>query len=243
MDLRDIDISFDMRSDCPQPKPGSNHIPDPDNASPTLKHYHKLLWSKQLPNGEYMEMEMGKDCYLKWKNFYFGSDSIIVSFMHARNKLRHEIESSIPHYPIFREQYLRKASTIGGYMIFPQHRNSMNQMRGCNRKISDRWDLTLECIKLFYLGEDSPLHKIISSDAAFYKLFVDFKGFVDFFLLQDCVDEDYNVIKWLDTTLGDTYPLPKTLEEYHSWINQELAFLEKRAKRIEDYCKRQRLNL
>ncbi len=61
MELKDIDVWFDVRSDCPRPKPGSNKIPDPDNASPTLKAYHQLLWSKQLPNGEFMALETGKN--------------------------------------------------------------------------------------------------------------------------------------------------------------------------------------
>lgn len=41
---RDIDTSFDVRSDTP---PGK----DPDALSPTLRRYHRQLWSKPLPNG------------------------------------------------------------------------------------------------------------------------------------------------------------------------------------------------
>ena len=237
MELKDIDVWFDVRSDCPKPKPGSNKIPDPDNASPTLKAYHQLLWSKQLPNGEFMALETGKGFYLKWKDFYLGGDSIIVSFMHARFKLRDLVKSSIPNYANYREQYLHRSYTIGGNIIFPQHRWSMNQARGCSRKISDRWDLTLECIRRYYLGESTPLDSVFEKDAAFFDLFVDFKGYVDFFFFQDCVDENYNVKFWLDTPLWDTYPMPKSLEEYHFWMKQEQGFLEKRAKRIADYCK------
>jgi hypothetical protein len=40
-----VDIAFDFRTDTP---PGA----DPDAASPTLKRYHRLLWSKPLPSGE-----------------------------------------------------------------------------------------------------------------------------------------------------------------------------------------------
>ena len=65
MELKDIDVWFDVRSDCPKPKPGSNRMPDPDNASPTLKAYHQLLWSKRLPNGEFMALESTKNFYLK----------------------------------------------------------------------------------------------------------------------------------------------------------------------------------
>jgi len=112
----------------------------------------------------------------------------------------------------------------------------MNQARGCSRKISDRWDLTLECIRRYYQGEPNPLKSVFEKDDSFFNLFVDFKGYVDFFFLQDCVDENYNVNFWLDTPLWDTFPMPKTLEEYHSWIAHEMDFLEKRARRIQEYC-------
>ena len=112
-----------------------------------------------------------------------------------------------------------------------------NQARGSSRKISDRWDLTLECIRRYYHGESNPLDSVFEKDAPFFDLFVDFKGYVDFFFFQDCVDDNYNVKFWLDTPLWDTYPMPKTLEEYHFWMKQEQDFLEKRAKRIADYCK------
>lgn len=39
-----IDITFDFRSDA--------RGRDPDAYSPTLNAYHKILWSKELPNGE-----------------------------------------------------------------------------------------------------------------------------------------------------------------------------------------------
>jgi integrase len=39
-----IDTTFDFRSDTP---PGL----DPDTYSPTLRRYHRLLWSKPLPSG------------------------------------------------------------------------------------------------------------------------------------------------------------------------------------------------
>jgi len=39
-----IDIDFDFYSDTPPNK-------DPDSYSPTLRSYHKLLWSKSLPSG------------------------------------------------------------------------------------------------------------------------------------------------------------------------------------------------
>ena len=229
MNKQDIDIKYDVRTD--------SRGKDPDSASAILKSYHQMLWSKPLPNGQVMELTRKNCSYLRWNDMYFGSDSFIVSFMHARYKHRQQIINSIPNFAEYRENYLKRACTIAGYIIFPKHVRSMNQERGCNRMICDRWDLTLECIRRFYAGVPTPLDKVLESDREFYNLFVDFKGYVDFFLLQDCVDENYNVKFWLDTPLWISDPMPETVESYKDWIEKELDFVEKRGRRIEEYCR------
>lgn len=50
-----IDMHYDFRADT---KPGK----DPDRYSSTLRHYHKVLWSKILPNGQMFDP---KDVYPK----------------------------------------------------------------------------------------------------------------------------------------------------------------------------------
>ncbi len=45
-----IDTSFDVRLDTPEGK-------DPDSYSPTLRRYHQLLWSKELPCGAKLELD------------------------------------------------------------------------------------------------------------------------------------------------------------------------------------------
>ena len=226
----DIDITFDFRSD--------SKGPDPDTSSPTLKRYHQALWSKPLPNGEYLHLTTDNCSYLRYKDMYFGSDSITASFRYERNRdlLRH-VEQAMPSLSEYFDRYEHKTYTIGGEIIFPKHQGSINQARGCSRKICDRWDLTLECIRRYYAGEPSPLDAALHRDEDFFELFTDFKGYVDFFLLQDCVNEKYQVKLWLDTQLFENDPMPKTVDEYLSWINSQLDFVEKRAKRIADYCR------
>lgn len=228
MELRDIDIHFDVQTD--------SKGPDPDSGSPTLKAYHQLLWSKPLPNGQEMKLRIEKNC-LKWGDMWFGCDSITASFLHWRFPLKEYVEQNIPNFAEFKKDYWHKTYTIGGSIIFPMHRWSMNQARGCSVKICDRWDLTLECIRRFYNGEPTPLDKVMERDKAFYDLFVDFKGYVDFFFLQDCVDENYNVKFWMDTPLFVSMPMPKNLDEYYKWIDSQLEFVAKRGKRIEKYIK------
>ena len=228
--LEDIDISFDVRSD--------NTGRDPDSSSPTLRAYHQALWSKPLPNGQVMCLTTNNCSYLRWNDMYFSSDSITASFRYERTKaLREQVAQTLPSIADFFENYDRITYTIGGTIIFPRHPNSINQARGCSHQIRDRWDLTLECIRRFYNGEDSPLNDILQNDKPFFDLFVNFKGYVDFFFLQDCVDENYRVKLWLNTPLFEYNPFPKNVDEYLSWIDSQLDFVRRRAERIAGYCK------
>lgn len=244
-----IDVSFDFTTDSPSYWKGfwdrndglGEGGSDPDTASPTLRLYHQILWSKELPNGEYMKLEKGKCAdydYLTWKDFRFGSDAFIVKFRYAKYRnIIDQVFEKVGDYKSYYEDLIRRSYTIGGTIIFPKHRNSMNQNRGTNPVISDRWDLTMECIRRYYSGEDSPLYQTILRDKDFFDLFVDFKGYVDFFLLQDCVSKDYSKV---DLWCGDTYfersGLPKTVDEYFYFLEKELDFLDKRNQRIKEYA-------
>lgn len=147
-----------------------------------------------------------------------------------------DVKNSVSDYKAFVENYIHKSCTIGGMMIFPKHSGSINQVRGTNRKLCDRWDLALECIRRYYRREDSPLYSTIVKDEQFFNLFVDFKGFVDYFFLQDCVSDDYDTVKIL---IGDGNfcedPLPKTVNQYLNWIDIQLSFVEARNRRIAEY--------
>jgi hypothetical protein len=68
---------------------------------------------------------------------------------------------------------------IGGKLPFPGREidgKAINQVRGTNPKIADRLDLTLECIRLRYLGKNSPLAEVLIRYWAFFELFENFKG-------------------------------------------------------------------
>ena len=223
MELKDIDITFDVQSD--------SRGKDPDGYSMTLKKYHQLLWSKELPNGKSMKLVIDKGT-LRWGDMWFGCDSITTGFFHYRFPLKEYVENHIPNFEDFKRDYWHKTYTIGGSIIFPMVRWSMNQARGCNVKICDRWDLTLECIRRYYAGEHTPLDKAFENSKDFFKLFVDFKGYVDFFLLQDCVDDNYKVKIWLNTSLFESMPMPKNLDDYLNWIEVQEAFVHKRGQRI-----------
>ncbi len=245
-----IDTTFDFTTDTPgywdgywERKggigAGGN---DPDASSRTLQNYHRLLCSRKLPCGERMELCSGYGSnYLTWRGFRFGSDSIAVSFRYERNReLLTDVKRTVSDYRAFIENYVRASYTMGGMIIFPKHQNSINQLRGTNSLIRDRWDLTLECIRRHYAKEDSPLSDVMNRDDDSFELFVDFKGYVDYFFLQDCVTEDYSKVKiWLGKgDFTEEYPMPKTVKEYLEWIRIQLEFVKQRNSRIQTFSEK-----
>ena len=104
-----IDVTFDFRTDTPK---GA----DPDKYSKTLKEYHQALWSKELPNGEVMKLEVGSDpyCYLVWKDFDFGSDSIIVELRYKKYEhIMDEVAKAVDDVEAYYEDLVRRSYTIG----------------------------------------------------------------------------------------------------------------------------------
>lgn len=246
MNIKDIDVNFDFTTDTKGFWDGfwerndglGAGGADPDTRSKTLRLYSQLLWSKPLPNGEVMELEDGRSkFYLRWKDFYFSNDSITASFRYYRNRpLLEKVKKVVGDYQQYVESYLHKLYQIGGEVIFPSAVGGINQTRGFRSVIRDRWDLTLECIRRHYNGEDSPLAKVLDKNKSFFDLFVNFKGYVDFFFFQDCVDETYSrVFLWMETPLFIKNPIPQTVEQYKEFVNREIDFVEKRNKRINDY--------
>jgi hypothetical protein len=233
MDTTLIDIKFDFRTDA---KGG-----DPDKTSPTLRRYHQLLWSKPLPNGRIFALDSrsGRG-YLNHKSdlgeFVLASDSVLPIFTN-RIRYRHIIEK-LPPEEVERFRYI--TYTIGGMMIFPGNKvngfMTINGARGFNQKISDRFDLTLECVRRYYIGEASPLYNDLTRYDEFFRLFVDFKGYVNFFLLQDLVVDDCSAVRLF--TPFDNFkssPLPESLADYELFKERTIAFVKSRNNRIADH--------
>ena len=231
----DIDINFNFYSDTPKGK-------DPDSYSPTLRSYHKILWSRELPNGSLFKLDESIPMRLHHKSelgeFVLSSDSIAHTYSNIKSTT--EIIKKIDAEEL--EKFVSLCSTVGGYIIFPSERinNQMtiNGARGVNKKIRDRFDLTLECIRKFYKKENSPLNEIFERYKQFFNLFDSFKGYVDFFLLQDLVTSDYLSIKYLIPFESfENYPLPNDIEEYKQYKYNLSNFVLVRNQRIENLYK------
>jgi hypothetical protein len=228
---KDIDVTFDFRSDTP---PGM----DPDSHSPMLRRYHKVLWSKPLPSGAMFELnDTNPHAYLYHRSdlgeYFLSSDAVIPTF--SRETRLSLIIDKIKGEGI--EIFHGLGYTIGGMMIFPGNRigrkMTLNGARGFHPRIKDRFDLTVECIRRHYLNELSPLSVTIRRYADFFALFGDFRGFVEFFLLQDLVTADFSAVKFfMPFDHFNTSPLPGSAEAYQAYRKLALDFIKARNLRI-----------
>lgn len=233
-----IDTSFNFYSDATGP--------DPDSSSPTLKKYHKLLWNKALPDGKVFTLsDKAAESYLSHHSveqvINLSSDSISNSYRSKKrlSEILKDLSSEV-------ETFRNIGSTIGGYILFPSKKidgkMTINGARGLNYKIADRFDLTLECIRLHYMDMENPLNEVLTQNASFFNLFSNFAGYVDFFLLQDLVTDNYESVKFFTTFkhLFVDSPLPESKGEYVEYMQGSTSFTAKRNERIKQWA---RLNL
>jgi hypothetical protein len=228
--LRVIDIAFDFRTDA-----GGK---DPDAFSPTLRRYHKHLWSKTLPGGQrFLLDDATPGAYLHHRSdlgeFFLSSDSVIQSF--TRWVSMKPVTEKFPEAE--HEAFRTIGYTIGGMMIFPGNKidgkMTINGARGFHAKIADRMDLTLECIRRHYRGGASPLGDTLRRYGDFFALFGDFRGYSDFFLLQDLVTEDCSAVRFFtpfDDFRGPSTPMD--VDAYREYRRLSIEFVEARNLRI-----------
>ena len=223
-----ISTDFDVRTD--------SNGRDPDSASPTLRGYHQQLWSKPLPSGALFNLERPPGTYLTHSsplgNFKLSSDTISNSL--RGSKRRASLIAQIPSVNLDAFQSL--GSTVGARILFPGNRvdgkSTINVARGFNAQIADRFDLTLECIRLHYLRQGSPLAATLDRYADFFGLFGSFEGYVDFFLLGDLLQNgEVKFYLPFDGEFGQS--LPNTVDEYNEYMANTMGFVAARNRRIE----------
>lgn len=215
---------------------------DPDSASPTLRKYHKILWSKLLPNGKYFELSDNKNGYYLYHcselgEHILGSDAITHSYKNQKRKLwlTQQVLNDV-------NELFDLGSTIGAFIIFPNNRiegkPTINGARGFNSLIDDRFDLTLECIRLFYLGKASPLYETFLRYKNFFDLFESFDGYIDFFLLDDLIDENHQIKFYLPFDNFQKRPTFYSASDYLIYKDGVINFIKSRNQRILTYAKK-----
>lgn len=199
-----IDIGFDFRKD--------SKCGDPDTDSQKLYDAHRLL----LTNNLCMNLSSDRMC------------------PHFDKKYSSKFNGWLQDNEI--EELKHKVRTIGGHLIFPAHKKNgftINQARGINRIICDRFDLTLECIRRLYLNENSPLLKTLENYKDFFDLFIDFNGYIEFFLLQDFINDKKQIKFSLPFDNFNRLPLPQSIDEYRQYKNHVINLIDKRNSRIQ----------
>lgn len=221
---------------------GYNGLLDPDAFSERLYDFYETIWNiqkqklnlnlpevKKVWNGNAWELVGVAD-----KNFRLGTDSIISVYWH-RNDMRgfiaQLIETEGHDFKHYIGKYLQKANTIGGFMLFPRHRQSLNQTRGVNARINDRFDLTLECIRRMYLKKDNPLQSALERDKSFFDGFGTFENYVNFFCLNSSWVKDGQVLNLMDNTSLENYnfdknplPIKDNWWSFYNNIKERLRF-------------------
>ena len=248
LELKDIDILKPLNRDI---KPGT----DPNKYSTILREYHRLIWSNRLLKGKPFVLENGDLNKLIYNGdgvkIVFTPDSTTNVFKHSGRKYRdtteqlvveqyEKIDSEIAN---LLKEYYENDYIIGSSIIFPISINdksvrwTMNIARGILYKIHDRIDLTLECIKRYYdKNDDNPLISSIRRNKPFFDLFDDFPEYIDFFFLNDYVDDNYNVIRLCDDD-NFTSPFPKDINQYKEYLSNTIDLMFKRSNRIGDWIK------
>jgi hypothetical protein len=110
----------------------------------------------------------------------------------------------------------------------------INSARGCNPSIADRFDVTLECIRRHYSGEPSnKLGEVLDRYSDFFALFKDFDGYIEFFLLQDLINEDGTIRFFHPFDNFRTPAVPGEPDEYLDYLQCSNDFIRAGNTRID----------
>jgi hypothetical protein len=156
----DVDFCFYDDPDVGGDPPDYANSRDADRYSIRLRESHCDLWSKELPDGTLLTLQPNDDGWLDVSSprtlasigFRLSSDTIATPHERYQGRGMHLLWGALPTAD--RNNYKRRFYTIGGFIVFPRRFGSINVSRGSwTGSVQDRFDLTLECIRRYYLGE------------------------------------------------------------------------------------------
>jgi hypothetical protein len=190
-------------------------------------------WADMNPglSGATFALTPARGTALQWGRYRVSSDSISNSYM-TNGRLRPILQQAREQA----EELFRSGSKIGAYILFPAYKvdgkRTINGARGMASRIADRMDLTLEAIRRHYLGGLSPLTDDLARYSDFFALFSTFRGYVDFWLLNDLVDREYRVQFFLHFDDFGRSGAPSSVSEYLQLAVASAHFLNARTERI-----------
>lgn len=229
---------------------------DPDSVSIGLRESHQVLWSKSLPGGGLLELSAQDwSGYLKVTSlpgrWTLGSDNFATTHANSLPTFSRGLDG-------FARGHLCEFCTIGGYIVFPNglaqrlptsvnntaRRWTMNQARGMESRISDRFDLTLEAIRMFFVGAfhltENPLGDILETYRWWFDLFgrgaEGFLAYADFFFLTPMLDDRGHVKPFGPLSLAFEGALPVDDETaYRAYVDGQGEFVRTRNLLIEQW--------
>lgn len=214
-DEKDCDIKININGKC---------YKDPDGVSNKLYLDLSLLTNLDYVDGKSKDYVGDyKYKHLLYNDLPFTSDYFGVSKYWAQHKaLYTEFEVG---------EFLNVFRTIGGHMIWhsiPKNigdkKYTINWARGGRYGVYDRVDLTLYGVKCYYLKKDfkfgNILFETIKNESNWFDEYgrgeEGFKLFIDSFLLNDFVDNNYNVISLVyDKPIEDSEKKTSIFESRH----------------------------
>jgi hypothetical protein len=128
--------------------------------------------------------------------------------------------------------------TIGGMMVFPGNvidgKWTINPARGCLSKISDRFDLTLEYIRRYYVGQARPLSETLAGTSSRYsRTSAGTWTFSCSRISSPSIARREGLPRFDDFK---TPSVPKDVETYGEYRRRIIDFVQARNRRIEGYA-------
>ena len=195
-----------------------------------------------MPSGDPFDLDdTTPNVYLHHRSargeFRLTSDAMVQTWTRWKRTRITSVLETIPGFDESdRAQFRTLAGQMGGRILFPVRGDgtpTINVVRGQHSKIEDRFDLTLECIRRYYLRKPNPLAEVLVLYKDFFDLFENFRGYTDFFLLQDLVSEDWSAVKFFMRFDDFTpCPLPRNADEYQEYRRNTIRFVEARNHRM-----------
>lgn len=167
-----------------------NSYVDPDRNSIKLYRYYELFLSRELPDGLYFQFKTKRDHGTLQS---MGEDIILTGDYIGPSKNDYFNEYNNKKL----SEFLKVTRTFAGNIVWPKkqvdNRITVNQYKG--NVFNERMDLLLFELERFYKEFESKdcvfprLGQIFKDHIEWYKHFVDFNGFINFFYLQDFVNK------------------------------------------------------
>lgn len=225
---------------------------DPDIECEELYALHRALWGRAHPGVDPFKLEVVQtsrryELALTTRNgarIRLASDAMINTWTRPGWAHRYSFSSELlAEIAADTDDFFRVASTPAAYTVWPlngpgQTGASINQARGTDPLLGDRFDRTLECIRRHYQDRDAvnPLGDRLDVYAGFFDLFGDFDTYVRFFLLDDLLTEDRSAVRCLMSdgpVTGFAEPaVARSPEQYAMLRTRSIAFIQARKDRM-----------